>query len=151
MISRKSKDKLDKIVLPSWNDLVIVRNNRVIKVDWEGDFILKDALDNVKDYRESRKAFNERSNLYKFLHEKRVILNLSSPVLSPAVRKLVIIPAEYNKKDLMDNPVFRDYYNTGPRHDGIIYDFNKLYRRIAEDWVEAYNRHNPTKEAFLPD
>ncbi len=145
------KSEIGKINLKnmsSWSDLVIIRNNRVIKVDWEADFSLKDFLDNVKEYKESKAVFKEISNLYSFLHDKRVILNLSSPDLSPAARKLAISPSEY-KVRIEDNAWFRDYYKTGPKHNGIIYCFNKLYIRIAQDWVEACNKHDPKKEAFL--
>jgi len=105
--------KLNKRFLPTWADLITVRNNRIIGVDWEGDFLLKEALDKpVDNYRE---VFRERSRLYRVLQDKRVILDPSYPGLSSGVRSLVL-PVYERKKRIDNNGLFfRGYYQLNMR------------------------------------
>ena len=149
MQAKINKAKLGEKDLPSWTDLLVFNGkNRLIDVHWEGDFIFKEALEKpVSNYEE---ILRERSQLYSFLRQKRVIVNPVSPGLSDGLRNLTLRIYEDNKISLSErHPWHLTFYRIGPTHDEIIYNFNKLSVRIAQKWVEVYNSLHSKKEAFL--
>ena len=134
--------------LPALKDLVKIRDNKVIFVDWYMDFYLINILANGEDRVYRRKAEQNRSRLYNLLSMKKVLYPIS-----PKLDKNNIYTYEDRKCLDGDSPEFQDFYRIGPVYNNITYSFNRSYGRIVENWVDAYKmwHPHPYNEIIIPD
>ncbi|MDO8508272.1 MAG: hypothetical protein Q7S27_01155 [Nanoarchaeota archaeon] len=135
------------IQIPTLNDLVRIEKKVVSSVDWNKDLEMYELLSHGGDIKLLKTVEQCRSRLYGLLKLKQVLFPYSSKTRAGNIA----VYNFYNFENESDRSkvVVTDAYRIGPVQGGHIYHFGRNYKAIAESWVEAYNKRNTVRKAFV--